>query len=56
MNWSLLIIIGLVALSLVAFLVIRNRKDEKQFEDQLKNDYHKSKDDEDDIDFDEVMK
>ena len=56
MNWSLIIIIGIAALALIAFLVIHNRKDEKVFEDQLKKDYRKTKDEEDDIDIDEVMK
>ncbi|MES1198166.1 MAG: hypothetical protein ABUL41_02710 [Chitinophagaceae bacterium] len=55
-NWSLIIILGIAALALIAFLVIHNRKDEKVFEDQLKKDYRKTKDEEDDIDIDEVMK
>lgn len=56
MNWPLLTIFGILAVALIAFLVIRNQKDEKQLEDQIKNDYPKPKNDEGDIEVDEVMK
>jgi hypothetical protein len=56
MNWLVLIPIGIVALALIVFLVWRNFRDEKQFEDQLKNDYPKSKDEEGDVQIDETMK
>jgi low affinity Fe/Cu permease len=56
MNWPLIIVLGIAAILLIVFLVMRNVKDEKEFEDQLKNDYHKTKDEEGDIDIDEVMK
>jgi len=32
-----------LAIALIAFLVIRNQKDEKEFENELDNDYPKSK-------------
>lgn len=56
MNWPLLIIFGIVAIALIVFLVIRNQKDEKEFENQLKNDYHKTKDEEGDVEIDDKMK
>ncbi len=56
MNWPLLIIFGIAAIALIVFLVIRNQKDEKEFETQLKNDYHKTKDEEGDVEIDEKMK
>ena len=56
MNWPLLIIFGIAAIALIVFLVIRNKKDEKEFESQLKNDYHKTKDEEGDVEIDEKMK
>ena len=56
MNWPLLIIFGIAAIALIVFLVIRNQKDEKNFESQLKNDYHKTKDEEGDVEIDEKMK
>ena len=56
MNWPLLILFGIAGMALIAFLVWRNQKDEKQFEDQLKNDFPKSKDEEGDTDTDEVMR
>ena len=56
MNWPLIIIIGIAAIALIVFLVWRNVKDEKQFEDQLNQDYHKSKDEEGDAEIDQKMK
>jgi hypothetical protein len=56
MNWPLLIIFGIAAIALIVFLVIRNQKDEKEFESQIKNDYHKTKDEEGDVEIDEKMK
>jgi hypothetical protein len=56
MNWPLLILFGIAAIALIVFLVIRNQKDENEFESQLKNDYHKTKDEEGDVEIDEKMK
>ena len=56
MNWPLLILFGIAAIALIVFLVRRNQKDEKKFEDQLKNDFPKSKEEEGDAEIDEVMK
>ena len=56
MNWPVIIIIGIVAIAFIAFRFWRNVKDEKQFEDQLKQDYPKSKDEEGDTEIDEVKK
>jgi len=55
MNWPVLIAVGIIALALIIFLVWRNLKDENQFEDQLKQDYRKSKDEEGDVEIDEKM-
>ena len=56
MNWSLIIVAVIAAVVLIVFLVVRNQKDEKQFEDQLKDGYPKTKGEEGDIEIDEVMK
>jgi hypothetical protein len=56
MNWTVLILFGIAAVALIVFLVMRNQKDEKVFEEQIKNDYHKSKDEEADVEIDEVTK
>ena len=56
MNWPLIIVVGLAAIVLIVFFIVRNQKDKKQFEDQLKDDYPKTKDEEGDIEIDEVMK
>jgi FtsZ-interacting cell division protein ZipA len=53
MNWTILIIFGVLAIVLIVFLVMRNRKDEKDFEEQANNDYRKIKDEEGDIKIDE---
>lgn len=56
MNWSIIIPVGIGAIALIAFLVWRNIKDEKSFEQQLKNDYRKPKEDEGDIEIEEKTK
>ena len=43
-------------LSLIIFLILRNQKDEKDFEHQINNDYHKTKDEEGDSEIDKVTK
>ena len=48
MNWLFLILFGFAAIVLIVFLIRRNQKDEKNFEKQLNEDYHKSKDEEGD--------
>lgn len=49
MNWTIIIIVAILLIALVVFLVRRNLKDEKEFENQQNNDYHKSKEEEGDI-------
>lgn len=49
-NWPLIIAAGIGLLALLIFLIIRNQKDEKSFEEQLNEDYKKSKDQEGDED------
>lgn len=56
MNIPVLIVVGIVLVSLVIFLIIRNQKDKAQLEEKLNNDFHKSKEEEDDIEIDEVIK
>ena len=56
MNWLVLIPVGIGAVALIVFLIMRNIKDEKKFEDQLKNDYRKPRDDEGDIETEDEMK
>lgn len=56
MNWPVLIITGILLLALVVFLIRRNMKDEEEFEHQLNNNYHKTKDDEGDVDADNALK
>lgn len=56
MNWPVLILFGIAAIALIVFLVVRNQKDEKVFEEQINNDYHKTKDEEGDVEIDKVTK
>jgi type II secretory pathway pseudopilin PulG len=56
MNWTVIIIVGIVLVALIVFLVRRNAKDENEFEEQQNNDYHKVKDEEGDVDTDEKTK
>lgn len=53
MNWTVIIIVGITLVALIVFLVRRNAKDEKEFEQQQNNDYHKTKDEENDIEIEE---
>jgi hypothetical protein len=52
MKTSVIIIVGVLALLILIFLIIRNQKDKKEVIDQIKNDYPKSKDEEGDADVD----
>jgi FtsZ-interacting cell division protein ZipA len=56
MNWIVIIIVGIALVALIVFLVWRNVKDEKEFEKQQNNDYHKTKDAEEDIEIEEKLK
>ncbi len=42
-NWTILIIVGLVILTLLVLLIVSNRKDRKNLENKLNNDYPKPK-------------
>lgn len=56
MNWAVIIPVAFVSLLVIFFLARQNRKDEKKFENQLKNDYRKSKNEEGDTEIDEKIK
>lgn len=56
MNWTVLIVVGVALAALVALLIMKNRKDEKEFEQQANNDFHKSKEEEGDTDTDKPLK
>ena len=49
MNWSLTILIAIFAFGFIAFLIMRNFKDEKEFAKNLRNDLSKDKKNEGDI-------
>lgn len=56
MNWPVLIIIGIAAIALIVFLVVRNNKDEKVFEDQMNNDFTNPKEENTADEIDKIIK
>lgn len=54
MNWLVLIPVALGVIVLIVFLIRQNIKDEKKFENQLKNDYRKPRDDEGDSEAEDI--
>lgn len=52
----LLITLCIAVIGLLVFIINRNRKDKNEFEQQLNDDFPKSKDEEADIDTEEKMK
>lgn len=55
-NWAVLGIVGFTLIALLSFLIVRNYKDEEEVEQQLNEDYPKSKEEEGDIDAEELVK
>lgn len=55
MNWLLLTIFGIAAIALIIFMIRRNLKDKKEFEQKIRHDYRKPKNDKGDIEVDEVL-
>ena len=54
MNWFIIIIVGILAIVLIVFLIIRNQKDKKKFERKLNNDYPKPRSEDGDIEINEL--
>jgi len=55
-NWPYIFLIVIFSAVFIFFLIKRNRKDEKEVVDQLNKDYTKSKDEENDVDPEEITK
>jgi hypothetical protein len=53
MDRGIIIIVGIVVLALLIFINVRNKKDKKDLTDKLKNDYRKTKDEENDVSIEE---
>ncbi len=53
MNWYVIIIVGIVAIGLVVFTIIRNQKDKNDFVHKVNNDYPKKKEEEGDVEIEE---
>lgn len=53
-NWTVILIVGVLLVALVVFIIIRNNKDRKDLEHKLNEDYRKSKETEHTIDSDDV--
>jgi hypothetical protein len=52
MNWYVIIIMGLLAIALIVFLIIRNQKEKIDLEEKLNDDYIKPKHEHIDTDMD----
>lgn len=52
MNWTAIIIVGILAICIVIFTIIRNNKDKKDLEQKLNNDYPKTIDQKGELDDD----
>lgn len=44
MNWTIVIIVGIIGIAIVIFTLIRNLKDKKDLEEKLNNDFPKKPD------------
>jgi uncharacterized membrane protein len=56
MNWTVIILVSIIAIALVIFLIIRNKKDKTRFEESLTQDYRKPRDNEGEIQIDKETK
>ncbi len=54
MNIPVLAGVGMIFLVMIVFLVIRNKKDKKELEENLNNDFHKKEDQENEVDTDKA--
>lgn len=43
MNLTTVILVAVAVMAIIVFLILRNKKDEKRFENNLNNDYPKPK-------------
>lgn len=55
MNWIVLLLFGIAVFVLIFFLIKRNKKDEKDYEREIKNDYPKPKERIGEIDTEDPM-
>ena len=57
MNWPLIIVLAIGVIVFIIFVLRRNLKDEKDFEETIKNDYHHpTRSDKGDIETEKRMK
>lgn len=54
MNYSVIIIVGILVLDLLVFTIIKNQKDKKDFEKKMNNDFPKTIDQKGEIDEDDL--
>lgn len=53
-NWPYIFLVGVLSLVFIIFLIRQNRKDQKQLEKKLNEDYRKKKDEENDVDTEDI--
>ncbi len=56
MNWPIITGAGILVIALILFLVRQNNKDKKKLEENIKKDYPHPRNEEGDVEIDEVMK
>lgn len=52
MNWIVIIVVVIFGIAIVVFTIVRNHKDKINFEEKIKNDYPKPKDQKGEFDAD----
>lgn len=55
-NWPYIFLVSVLSLAFIIFLIRQNRKDQKQLEKKLNEDYPKTKDEENDVDTEDTPK
>ena len=53
-NGTVLVIVGVILVALLLFIITKNKKDRKEFENQLKKNYKKPKESEHDEDVEDL--
>ena len=55
MNYTVIVIVGILVIGLVVFTIVRNLKDKKELEEEMNNDYQESNDQKGDFDEEEDL-
>jgi hypothetical protein len=56
MNWTAIIIVGILIIALLVFIIAKNKKDKKDLVNKIENDYPKPHEEPGDAEIDKVLK